>query len=116
MSVHGRIARTVARTVFYERMANLLDPSHSSDLSTSIGDAADTDCNLVQVVERVRAVVGPKTWEAFERLTAFEHKPKDVAKDLVMGLTAVYQAKYRVRDMLNREYAASLAAPAEEPT
>ena len=74
--------------------------------SVLLGEQYNPD--LKQVVENVRATVGEKTWQAFEMLTKFENDAKTVARELGMKLGAVYQAKYRVLELLNREYAARI--------
>lgn len=65
--------------------------------------AAVIDPDLHGAVEIVKASVEASTWRAFWCLTVDERSAADVAAELGMTAKAVYQAKYRVTQLLRKE-------------
>lgn len=62
------------------------------------------DMEVLQIAaDRVQLRVGRDTWEAFRRVQFDQTPAQQVAEDLGLTVTAVYQAVYRVRQMLKAE-------------
>ena len=57
---------------------------------------------LSECLHRVRDEVRARTWQAFEEVVLNERDPEDVAEDLSMSRNAVYIAKYRVMQRLEK--------------
>jgi RNA polymerase sigma factor (sigma-70 family) len=58
---------------------------------------------LDQASEIVRSRVTERNWQAFNMVTFGEQAPEEVARLLAISKSAVYQASYRVREMLKEE-------------
>jgi RNA polymerase sigma-70 factor (ECF subfamily) len=70
--------------------------------STVTGAARDNRIEL-QVVERIRAGVEERTWQAFWLVAVNGKEPAAVAESLGLTVQAVYGAVYRVRQRIRRE-------------
>jgi RNA polymerase sigma-70 factor (ECF subfamily) len=85
-----------------DRLADLEAPAASDDLAAAI--EAEPDPDLAATVGRVKERVGERAWQAFWRLTVDGVTAAAAAAELGMTVGAVYQAKYRVGELLAREY------------
>lgn len=91
----------VGGSTFQARAAGVVSPE-AEELSTAIEDRGRAAAELVG---RVRARLKETTWEAFYR-TAVECRPAaEVAAALSLSVATVYKATYRVKQMLQEEYA-----------
>lgn len=57
-----------------------------------------------RAMQWVRASVEPRTWNAFWEVAVIGRAPAEVALDLGMSLSAVYNANYRVRHAVRQEF------------
>jgi RNA polymerase sigma-70 factor, ECF subfamily len=67
-----------------------------SELETSITSHSAQSLMIQQAIRTIQAEFEERTWQAFWQTTVDGKSPSDVAKELDMGLTSVYQAKSRV--------------------
>jgi RNA polymerase sigma-70 factor (ECF subfamily) len=100
---------TVARSAWKDCVANrsgtisLEDIAEvADDLAAELNDEFDREL-LELAIASVRVRVGPKTWEAFRLAGLERHPPRAIAADLGMSVRAVYQAKHRVKRLLQEE-------------
>lgn len=92
----------VGGTAFLERLADLVSPEATTELSSAIEDQAQT--LAAEVLQRVRAKLKETTWQAFYQ-TMIERRPAaQVASELNLSVATVYKANYRVKQMLLQEY------------
>lgn len=97
--------RGVGGSAFLDRLTDLESPESVSDLAEATSQVGR---DLDAAVARVQARVGETTWQAFWR-KAVEGKPAaEVAEQLGLSAGAVYQAAYRVRDLLADECRSAL--------
>ena len=89
---------------FQDVLANLASDESILDLSTSLDGAEQSDPMMKSAVATVRSLTTANVWQAFEQTVQFDRDAKEVAQKLGMTVGAVYQAKYRVRDLLKKTY------------
>ena len=114
--------RTWLFTIAYRRSIDLLRQRRSQGREVQVGDdaggtlgsiPAPEDCRetwdrewdafvLSECLRRVRDEVRAKTWQAFEKVVLDEEDPEKVADELSMSRNAVYIAKYRVMQRLEK--------------
>ena len=80
-------------------------PDLSSESSTE-GGRFDSDSNLMQrAIRLLQNDFAERTWQAFWMTTIEDREPADVAEELGMSLSSVYQAKSRVLRRIREELA-----------
>jgi RNA polymerase sigma factor (sigma-70 family) len=93
----------VGGSTFQDRLANLEapEPDELNELAEAIELA---DPKLAAAVEYVKARVKPHTWQAFWRVQVDGLSYEEAAAELGLTLGQVYQANYRVKEMLATHY------------
>jgi RNA polymerase sigma-70 factor (ECF subfamily) len=85
-----------------ERLNQLEDDK--SEASRVWDNSHDQDV-ITRLMELIRPMFLPKTWEAFRRQMFEGDKPHQIAEELDMSLGSVYMARTRVLNALRREAA-----------
>lgn len=95
-------AAGVGGTAFHEQLANVLTPGSTDDLATALEMVAEA--RVRAVLERVKSRVSEANWQAFHA-TVIEGRPAgDVAEEQGRALSAIYQAKYRIKELFEAEW------------
>jgi hypothetical protein len=75
-------------------------------LDSAVRLREEFDLELLEAAAaRVRALVQPQTWEAFQLMAVAGCSAAEAAARLGMTLAAAFKAKTRVKDLLQREMA-----------
>ncbi len=85
-----------------ERLNQLEDDT--SEVSRVWDDSHDQEV-IARLMELIRPTFLAQTWDAFHRQVFGGEPPKEIAADLGMSLSSVYQARSRVLSALRREAA-----------
>ena len=103
----------VGGSEFQERLGRFPGGDALEELASSLSEATAQDALVIATLAKVRADTTEKAWLAFEYLFQSDRPATDVAAELGMRIGAVYQAKYRIRNLLEKTYSELSRSAAE---
>lgn len=92
----------IGGTDFLDQLAQVKTSESADELSGVVEDQASAIA--AEVIEKVKARVEPKTWQAFYRTAVEQRPPAEVAAALGLAVGAVHGYRSRVKKMLIQEY------------